>query len=53
MSKVDAVRLSSVLGIDVAQAMLRLRNERYPAETEHDTCLRLIAEDAQRRRYGA
>ncbi|MBF6210080.1 hypothetical protein IU433_03000 [Nocardia puris] len=53
MAKVDAVRLSSVLGIDVAQAMLRLRHEKYPGETEHETCLRLIAEDARRRRHGA
>ncbi|WP_156370581.1 hypothetical protein [Nocardia arizonensis] len=37
------MRLSNVLGIDLAHAVLRLRNERRPGESEHDTCLRLIA----------
>ncbi|MGN2634880.1 hypothetical protein ACWEKT_30120 [Nocardia takedensis] len=43
MTKVDAMRLSNVLGIDLAHAVLRLRNERRPGESEHDTCLRILA----------
>ncbi|MBH0778975.1 hypothetical protein [Nocardia bovistercoris] len=43
MAKVDAMRLSNVLGIDLAHAVLRLRNERRAGETERDAMLRLIA----------
>lgn len=53
MPKVDAVRLSNELGIGLPQAMLRLRRESHPGETEHDTCLRLIAEEFRRRKHGA
>ncbi|MGK8491910.1 hypothetical protein [Nocardia asiatica] len=50
MANVDAVRLSSELGIDLAQAMLRLRREGIPGETKHQTCLRLIANEGRKRR---
>ncbi|MEV0296615.1 hypothetical protein [Nocardia sp. NPDC050710] len=43
MAKVDAMRLSNVLGIDLPRAVIRLRNERRPGESEHDACLRIIA----------
>ncbi|PXX68995.1 hypothetical protein DFR70_102681 [Nocardia tenerifensis] len=46
MANVDAVRLSNELGIDLASAMLRLRREGLPGETNHDTCLRLIADES-------
>ncbi|MET7769189.1 hypothetical protein [Nocardia sp. NPDC005366] len=45
MAKVDAMRLSNVLGIDLPKAVLRLRNERRPGESEHDACLRIIASE--------
>ncbi len=52
MANADAVRLSSNLGIDLAHAMLRLRRESYPGETQHDTCLRIIADEVTNRRPG-
>ncbi|WP_330228842.1 hypothetical protein OHA40_22385 [Nocardia sp. NBC_00508] len=53
MANVDAVRLSNELGIDLAQAMLRLRREGIPGETKRQTCLRIIADEAHHRRPGA
>ncbi|MEU7768036.1 hypothetical protein AB0B25_23345 [Nocardia sp. NPDC049190] len=50
MAKVDAIRLSSELGIDLVQAALRLRREGAPGETDYDTCLRLIADEGRNRR---
>ncbi|MGO4614855.1 hypothetical protein AB4305_00780 [Nocardia sp. 2YAB30] len=50
MANVAAVRLSSELGIDLAQAMLRLRREGVPGETKHQTCLRIIADEGRDRR---
>ncbi|MEU4343009.1 hypothetical protein AB0H00_17310 [Nocardia sp. NPDC023852] len=52
MANVAAVRLSSELGIDLAQAMLRLRREGVPGETKHQTCLRIIADEGRGRRPG-
>ncbi|WP_406265143.1 hypothetical protein OH799_17645 [Nocardia sp. NBC_00881] len=52
MANVAAVRLSSELGIDLAQAMLRLRREGVPGETKHQTCLRIIADEGRDRRLG-
>ncbi|MFC9438986.1 hypothetical protein [Nocardia sp. NPDC057030] len=49
MANVDAVRLSNELGIDLASAMLRLRREGRPGETNHDTCLRIIADEGGRK----
>ncbi|MFE9580818.1 hypothetical protein ACFYO1_30875 [Nocardia sp. NPDC006044] len=49
MANVDAVRLSNELGIDLASAMLRLRREARPGETNHDTCLRIIADEGGRK----
>ncbi|MEU7140055.1 hypothetical protein ABZ942_11455 [Nocardia sp. NPDC046473] len=48
MANVDAVRLSNELGIDLASAMLRLRREALPGETNHDTCLRIIASEGRK-----
>ncbi|MFI6168635.1 hypothetical protein ACIBCN_17785 [Nocardia sp. NPDC051052] len=48
MANVDAVRLSNELGIDLASAMLRLRREARPGETNHDTCLRIIADEGRK-----
>ncbi|MFB8278631.1 hypothetical protein [Nocardia colli] len=53
MANVDAVRLSNELGIDLASAMLRLRREGRPGETNHDTCLRIIADEGGRKPQGA
>ncbi|MFG1791490.1 hypothetical protein [Nocardia sp. NPDC049149] len=50
MANVDAVRLSNELGIDLAHAMLRLRREGRPGESNHDTCLRIIADEARPKR---
>ncbi|WP_157106955.1 hypothetical protein [Nocardia arthritidis] len=50
MANVDAVRLSSELGIDLAQATLRLRREGIPGETKHQTCLRILADEGRKRR---
>jgi hypothetical protein len=50
MADVDAVRLSSELGIDLAQATLRLRREGIPGETKHQTCLRILADEGRKRR---
>ncbi|AFU04957.1 hypothetical protein [Nocardia brasiliensis] len=48
MANVDAVRLSNELGIDLAHAMLRLRREGRPGESNHDTCLRIIADEVRK-----
>ncbi|QIS05813.1 hypothetical protein F5X71_29045 [Nocardia brasiliensis] len=50
MANVDAVRLSNELGIDLAHAMLRLRREARPGESNHDTCLRIIADEVRKPR---
>ncbi|GAA5050492.1 hypothetical protein [Nocardia callitridis] len=50
MANVDAVRLSSNLGIDLAHAMLRLRREGHPGESPKETCLRIIAAEVPERR---
>ncbi|WP_155980960.1 hypothetical protein [Nocardia sp. CNY236] len=52
MTDVDAVRLSNELGIGIAEAILRLRREGLPGETKHQTCLRIIADEAHHRRWG-
>ncbi len=48
MANVDAIRLSNELGIDLAHAMLRLRREGRPGESNHDTCLRIIADEVRK-----